>query len=468
MHGIALCSGPSDWEILQQKNGSAEVTLKGSYNVHPAALKVGVESVRPMYRIMREDDNSCVCPWTEMAHTTRSDFTGTFQHTFSVEAGGPYRIETTLETKSTVPNLTWLYRGDCVLHFGVGNVFLIAGQSNAAGYSRDYAPDPPSMDVHLYRNRGRWDLACHPMNESTGAGSPANEEMGVPGVSPYLSFGKLFARTSGCPVGLVQAALGGSPISRWSPKDGDLYRNMLQKIRETHGQYAGILWYQGCADCNPKDAPLYYSRFAEMVTALRKELNCQIPFFTFQLNRMVGAAEDDCWGMVREAQRKAALEIPGVFVLPTTNCPLSDSIHNSAAANLLLGEKLAKQCAHVLLGQPDFEAPDLKLAELTDPKTLRLTFSHMALGWIIPSCKGSDTGFTLEDEESEIGIDSIRYARQNKNSMDLKLNRKPGKRPVLSFGWQANPVPFPPVDEVTFLPPLSFYRIPVVEKGDLS
>ena len=50
------------------------------------------------------------------------------------------------------------------------------------------------MDVHLYRNRSKWDIASHPMNESTFAGSLANEEMGVPGVSPYLAFGKTYGK----------------------------------------------------------------------------------------------------------------------------------------------------------------------------------------------------------------------------------------------------------------------------------
>ena len=46
MHGITLTHAPADWEVLQQTDGAAEVTLKGSYVVHPAAVEVGVEHVR--------------------------------------------------------------------------------------------------------------------------------------------------------------------------------------------------------------------------------------------------------------------------------------------------------------------------------------------------------------------------------------------------------------------------------------
>lgn len=464
MHGITLTAAPSDWEILQQTDGAAAVTLKGSYTVHPAAKEVGVEHVRPVFRVMREADNTCVIPWTEMGHITNHDFSGTFSHTFSLPAGGLYRIDTSLETKSTVPELTWMYRGDCVLHLGVGNLFIIAGQSNSSGYSRDYAFDPPSLDVHLFRNRSQWDLASHPMNESTLAGSLPNEEMGIPGVSPYLSFGRNFASFSGCPVGLIQTSLGGSPLDRWMPDGGDLYANLIDKIHLTGGNYAGILWYQGCSDTTPEYAFSYKNRFAEFVHAIRRELGYEIPFFTFQLNRQIGGLHDDCWGSVREAQREAARELPGVYILPTTNCPLSDGIHNSAHANVMLGEKLSRLCAHVLLGQPEFSAPDLDSAELVSATVLKLTFSHMALGFTIYSGSGKDSGFYLEDETGEVPVTELHSAREEKNSLRLFLGRTPGKNAKLSFCWEADPTRIPPVDEVTYLPPLSFYQVPVLEQ----
>ena len=43
MHGITLTSAPSDWEVLQQKDKKASVTLKGTFQVHPAAIQVGVD-----------------------------------------------------------------------------------------------------------------------------------------------------------------------------------------------------------------------------------------------------------------------------------------------------------------------------------------------------------------------------------------------------------------------------------------
>lgn len=461
MHGITLTTRPSDWEIIQQENGFGSVLLEGSYQVHPAAIEVGVENVRPVYRVMNENDNTCVIPWTEMDHQTNPDFSGVFSHTAKIPAGGLYRIETSLDTKSTVPEVSWLYRGDTALHIGVGNLFLIAGQSNSAGHSWDYALDPPTLGVHLFRNRGVWDLATHPMNESTGGGSLPNEEMGIPGVSPYLSFGRNFQNLSRCPVGLVQTALGGSPLSRWLPESGDLYQNMLNRIALTKGNYAGVLWYQGCSDTDPDNAPLYYERFCRMVESLRKSLGYDIPFFTFQLNRQVDGLHDECWGIVREAQRRAAKEIPGVYILPTVNCSISDGIHNSAHANVMLGEKLAKLCAHILYGQESFFAPELSGAVLEEPKVLKLTFANMRLGFVMYSGAGENSGFSMADEDGEIIIESLHSPRECRNTLYLHLSREPKPDALLSFCSGANPTMVPPVDEVTYLPPLAFDRIPI-------
>lgn len=474
MHGITLTSGPMDWEIIQQENGFARVVIAGKYKVHPAAVEVGVAGTTPVVRVMREEDNMTVVPWTAARHIICGEnFTGEFETELELPAGGLYRIETSLETRSTLPNLTWMYRGDCILHVGVGNLFIIAGQSNAAGFSRDFCTDPPHLCVHLFRNRRTWDLASHPMNESTAADSPANEEMGVPGVSPYLSFAKNYYRMTGMPVGLIQTALGGSPMKRWKPEVGDLYQNMMDRIHQTKGHYAGVLWYQGCSDTEPEAAARYYENFKEYVQAVRRELGYEIPFFTTQLNRQVNGLHDTAWGMVRDAQRRAAAELPGVYILSTTNLSMSDGIHNSAQANVALGEKLARQCAHVLSGGEEFEAPVLTGAAMVTAEEgkelklegswMKLTFAHVKTCFMIYSSLGKDSGFTLRDNRGDITVRTIRANREDRNRIYLELDRVPEGEAYLSFAWEADPVRLPVVDEVTYMPPLSFYNLKIID-----
>lgn len=263
-------------------------------------------------------------------------------------------------------------------------------------------------------------------------------------------------------------------MSRWNPVNGDLYENMMDKIRRTGGRYAAVLWYQGCSDTEPESAGSYFIRFKAFVEAVRRALGYEIPFFTMQLNRQINGLYDEAWGMVREAQRRAALEIPKVAVLSTTNLSLSDGIHNSAQANVALGEKLARQCAGVLNGLEEYNAPSLCGGEMLTAKEaaklglegswLRLTFDHVKNCFLLYSGLGADSGFTLTDIGGEIKILRIRANREDKNNIYLQLERRPDSDISLSFAWQADPVRLPVVDEVTYLPPLSFYQVCIAEK----
>lgn len=469
MHGIVLTERPDDWQILQQTDGKATVLLKGKFKVIQAAINVGVASANPIVRVVREDDNFMVIPWHEARTVHRiSDYEGTFETELTLPEGGLYRIDTSLETKSTLPNVTWLYRGDSVLHLGVGDLFIIAGQSNSSGYSRDFCPDAPHLCVHLFRNRSKWDLATHPMNESTDAEGLANEEWGIPGTSPYLSFGKEYYRETGRPVGLVQTSLGGSPMKRWNPTDGDLYANMIDKIRLTGGKYAGVLWYQGCSDTEGEAAVNYYDHFKQMVESLRKELGYDIPFFTMQLNRQINGINDESWGMVREAQRKASEEINSVYLMTTTNLSLSDGIHNSAMSNLVLGERLARQALAKLCHHESFDPPFIERVsvltkkemdeEKIDGKWLKLSYENISNCIILYSTLPEDSGFKLEDEEGTIEILETKANRSNKNNLLIKVSRIPKESVRISYLWEADPRGIPFVDEVSFLPPVSLYK----------
>lgn len=463
MFGVTITEGPTDWQIIQQKQGMGTIHLKGDWQVPPAAIEVGTKTAFPLIRIMDENDNSQIIPWTKMnSNARKNQISGTWECTLTVPAGGLYRIETSLDTKSTNPELGWIFRGDVRFHIGVGDIFIIAGQSNSSGYGRDSAFDPPCLGVHLFRNKRTWDLAAHPINESTDISeNNVNTEMGVSGVSPYISFGKNFQKLSHYPVGLISAALGGSPISRWDKDDvGDLYHDMLSKINDCNHAFAGVLWYQGCSDTEPSLAAVYEEKFRHLVENIRSELGYDIPFFTFQLNRQINGINDEGWGIVREAQRRAIHTIPKVYALSTLNCPLCDGIHNNAHANIMLGEKMAKLCSHVLYGTPEFFPPEISSAVLED-KILTLTFNHVKLGFMVYSDLAKDSGIMVKDSSGILPFNNIIYDKDRPNKIIIPLGQKPESACTVSFCWDAYPTSISFVDEVTYLPPLSFYEYPV-------
>lgn len=457
MFGVLIEKGPCDWQIFQQENGQAEIEVYGTYIIPP-----GVEMTNPVVylRIVQEDSGRDVLAWQPAKILDNQQW----ELALTIPAGGLYRLESCL-ADSTNEVLEWATRGDMRYHLGVGDLYVIAGQSNSAGYGKDTFYDPPELGVHLCRNSMRWDLAVHPMNDSTDIAHPTNLEGANPGASPWLSFAKTIHRETALPVGLIQASLGASPLSRWNPhQEGDLYQSMMETIQKLGGQIKGVLWYQGCSDTGEEESKTYVERFCEMVGAFREELGKDIPWLTVQLNRQLKIPgqipADDGWGRIREAQRQAARKLFNVWVISARDCSLCDAIHNTAAANVMLGERVARVALKVLYQKPGWELPpDLASAQRKEDG-IELTFSHVAARLLaFDSPETICRGFTLWDEHrNEI---PILRAEINGNHVRLFLQEAPQGRMFVSAGWQMDPPASLPVDASTRQPMLSFYNVEV-------
>lgn len=459
-HGAFITEGLMDWQIVQHEGGSATVHFAGNWIVIKDAVKIGITEAVPKIRIVSEEDNTQITPWQIPDYQPAEDqVTGTWETDLCIPAGGPYRIETCLAVKSVREDLTWVFRGDVRLHVGVGDVFMIAGQSNSAGYGKDTAYDAPELGVHLFRNRHVWDLAAHPFNESTYNAGVANADRGVTGVSPYLAFGKYFKRISRYPVGLIETAMGGMPIKKWTPGKGGLYLNMVEQAKAC-GKLAGVLWYQGCSNTDDKGLPGYEENYRNVITSFRQDLGYDVPFFTFQLNREINSPYDHGYGTIREAQRRAAQDMKDVYVLPTLNCSLSDTIHNNAHSNIMLGESMAKLCGHVLYGSREFFAPSVRSA-VWKRDVLSIEFDHVNGSLLIPSREPDNCGFTVRDEQGEVPFTELRISSEQRNVALLSLAREPQGACTVSYCWEANPTRILLMDEMTYLPPLAFYEYPV-------
>ena len=84
---------------------------------------------------------------------------------------------------------------------------------------------------------------------------------------------------------------------------------------------------------------------------------------------------DQSWGMVQEAQRLAPYSIPYCFILPSSDIPMSDTIHNSSMGCMMLGERLAYQVLYHLyqLGKT-FTSTDLTKVEQMAEDSINLEF----------------------------------------------------------------------------------------------
>ena len=146
------------------------------------------------------------------------------------------------------------------------NIFLLIGQSNMYGCG-DIAEVRPLKhpQVSMYQG-GQWIPASDPLHVD----APDDPRVGL-----GMSFATALLNTyPNAEIGLLQCAVGGTPLSRWSP-GADLYDNAVDLIRRASsgGILKGILWHQGESDSDTETAASTYgSRLIEMIESLRTDL----------------------------------------------------------------------------------------------------------------------------------------------------------------------------------------------------
>ena len=357
-------TGIQNWQVLQQIDGFAGVTITGEIDgwLKNPVLEAEISCAAAFYgvrlQIAEEDTGRALTPWVEAKAENgvwSCEITG-------IPVGGLYCVRQQLVFYSEEKGFSnWAF-ANVVKHIGVGDVYLIAGQSNAVGWAKGLMYDPVQLGVSMFEQGSGWELACQPMG---GRGSA------------FFTFGKQLNTRLGYPIGLIPRAIGGAPITDWM--DGGCHMERLKK--EEIGRIKGVLWYQGCTEANDGGECDYAGMFENVVEQFRKKFEDDtLPVITFQLNRLrsfdASGVHDAGYDRIREIQRTMPKRIPNVYVLPTIDLTtMSDSIHNSMASNRYLGERAAWFAMDVIYGRDKiYEVPDIERIEQIGGKTLKLIF----------------------------------------------------------------------------------------------
>jgi len=314
---IKITTPVREWTVLQQKDGFAELALEG----------VAEMSDSRSYPVIRVADvrNERTVVYERLAFSE-----GRWAHTLRL-ATGMYRIETGIALQKASFNPYYLGHGDMLRNLFIGEVFVIAGQSNAAGYGKGEIADMPQYGVSMLN--GEWQLAVHPISQTRGREENA-DELNC-GHSAWLSLGKKILEHTGAPVGLVPAALNGSGIRDWAPGT-PLFENMVCKAAQTGA--AHLIWYQGCTDTDVPEG--YAARLGELLAAVRQRLP-GVTLYIVQLSGTTNAARDGRgWRIVREAQRAAAVRHRAALIPTYDLTRYSDDIHLGPQDNLLLAGRV--------------------------------------------------------------------------------------------------------------------------------
>ena len=223
------------------------------------------------------------------------------------------------------------------------DLYLLAGQSNMAGRGTVEASDRvPLAGILMLDRNMMWVPAVDPVHFDKPSA----------GVGPARGFA-LAVHDADRPreIGLVPAAVGGSPISSWEPGALDAatkthpYDDAVVRARVAmhDGRFRAILWHQGESDATLELSVGYADRLRTVIARLRAELgDPTLPFIIGQLGQFPRSGWSAAKVRVDSAQRAVAASIPGVaFVSSDGLRHRGDSLHFDSASARELGRRYA-------------------------------------------------------------------------------------------------------------------------------
>ena len=318
--GIGLIlDSPQDYQVVQ-RNAKNLGTLRVRGKLGEAAHKADALE----YRLGTADKPG---DWRKLDAVVKE---GAFEASIEAPAGGWYR----LGVRASVGGKP--VAESTVERVGVGEVFVVAGQSNSANHGAE-KQTVKSKSVASFDGT-HWQPANDPQPGASGTGG-----------SFLPPFGDAISDKFGVPVGLVSCGVGATSVREWLPKGatfpnpptlqgnvrkltdgtweskGDLYASFRDRMKPFGPNgFRAVLWHQGESDANQKDATrtlpgkLYREYLEKLITDSRKEIGWDAPWFVAQASYHVPGdeASDD----IRLAQAslwkdKVALEGPDTDAL---------------------------------------------------------------------------------------------------------------------------------------------------------
>lgn len=195
----------------------------------------------------------------------------------------------------------------------VGDIYVIAGQSNASGRS-------PRLSVcswggivpGMFANDDRWRRLRDPVDSRAHQVDLVSSDFYAAG-SIWPLVAQELLRVEPVPLAFVPCAKGSSGIRRWLPQAGarrsrvTLYGSMLRRIGAVGGRVRAVLYWQGEADARASmPGDVYGAALRRLGRALRKD--CGAPLVAVQIGDYrtdwytgpgidaIRLAQQDAWG----------------------------------------------------------------------------------------------------------------------------------------------------------------------------
>ncbi len=235
-----------------------------------------------------------------------------FAGVLEAPAGGWYQLQVRARLGDT------LISSAAVEHVGVGEVFVVAGQSNSANHGEKKRSTitgrVAAFDGHY------WQIANDPQPGASGKGGSF-----MPDLGDELS------KKFDVPIGFIACGIGATSVREWLPAGakfpnpptiesrvqklpngewaslGSAFQSFVSRMKSNGpNSFRAVLWHQGESDANQKDTSrtlaggLYRQYLEDLIRESRREIAWEAPWFVAQVSYHVPG--DEASPEIREAQ----------------------------------------------------------------------------------------------------------------------------------------------------------------------
>ena len=401
--------------------------------------------------------------WKTVGSAEAKSFTATLSN---LRSGGPYCVELRIKNGRKIADSI------SIDEIFIGDVWILAGQSNMEGVGNLSHAPKPNPKVRAFYMRDEWALAKEPLhfldeavdsfhNEyGNGPNRPSRKVLAkrvasaVKGMSPGHAFALEMLKRARAPQGLIACAHGGTSMAQWSPSlrqqgGASLYGAMMRRYEKLGQKVAGVLWYQGESDANYEAAEIYTDKMVELIESTRRDMGIpRLPWLVVQLGCHAATEDATPWNSVQEQQRRLPEVVKHLDIAPAIDLELDDGIHIGGKGHLILGRRLAR-LADRLIFKARGVKPGLTLKKMEIIKTpesrpedacssVLITYHNVA-GRLISD--GRPTGFSLvNDQGSDIGGIFKTSVKGHTVTLHTNMSRDQLEQHSVSYGYGRFPV----------------------------
>jgi hypothetical protein len=185
---------------------------------------------------------------------------------------------------------------DTVNYIGIGDIFMIAGQSNAVGsYTNAQSYSHATLKAGLFKNSYQWhELADH-TDDATGAIDVISANAPSYAGSAWPVLATHYLADMGIPCAFVPCAAGGVVINSWLPgadhMDRLTFYGSMNYKRAWVGGCKAVLWHQGETDAdNGLTQADYNTRLDTLANAIASDMS--VPLIAVRLQQFPAATTE--------------------------------------------------------------------------------------------------------------------------------------------------------------------------------